>query len=193
MRLGRRCLTTSDLLPSKLVKTRFPLRFASVLMLTKHVLDLKYHKCRNKAIKILNTKIPTDPYKMAVFPVGIPYSLQKPKNPYRRDFSLRVAALVSLMPKFWCCLEVAATELHLCFVIKGNMWWKRTFLPMATIVVLHHKHMKLFKQFTPHVIAWSVRKGFNLSIRRTKEQKTRLQCLPSAMPKPVMPSGNQEL
>ena len=31
---------------------------------------------------------------------------------------------------------------------------------------------------------WSVRKGFNQSIRRTKEQKTRLQCLASAMPKP---------
>ena len=26
-------------------------------------------------------------------PVGIPYSLQKPKNPYRGDFSLRVATL----------------------------------------------------------------------------------------------------
>jgi len=101
--------------------------------------------------------------------------------------------LVSMIPNFWCCLEVAATELHVCFVIKGNMWWKRTFLPMASIVVLHHKHMKLFKPFTPHVIAWSVRKGFNLSIRRTKEQKTRLQRLPSAMPKPVMPSGHQEL
>ena len=86
---------------------------------------------------------------------------------------------------------VAAAELHLCFVIKGNVWWKRTFIPMVTVVVLHHKHMKLFKPFTqrPHVIAWSVRKGFNQSIRRTKEQKTRLQCLASAMPKPVMPSG----
>jgi len=28
---------------------------------------------------------------------------------------------------------------------------------MATILALHHKHMKLVK---PHVIAWSVRKGF---------------------------------
>jgi len=88
--------------------------------------------------------------------------------------------------QFWCCLEVTATELHLCFVIKGNMWWKRTFLPMATIVVLHHKHMKLFKPFTPHAIAWSVRKGFHQSICRTKEQKTRLQCLASAMQKPVL-------
>ena len=88
--------------------------------------------------------------------------------------------------QFWCCFEVAATELHLCFVIKGNVWWKRAFLPMATIVVLHHKHMKLFKPFTPHVIAWSVRKGFHQSIRRTKEQKARLQCLASAMPKPVL-------
>jgi len=33
-----------------------------------------------------------------------------------------------------------AAELHLCFVTKGNVWWKRTFLPMVTIVVLHHKY-----------------------------------------------------
>jgi len=30
---------------------------------------------------------------MAISPVGIPYSLQKPKNPYCRDVSLRVATL----------------------------------------------------------------------------------------------------
>jgi len=30
----------------------------------------------------------------------------------------------------------------------------------STILALHHKHMKLVKPFTPHVIAWSVRKGF---------------------------------
>ena len=64
------------------------------------------------------------------------------------------------------------------------MWWKRTFLPMVTIAVLRH-----MKPFNPYVIAWSVRKGFDLSIRRTKEQETRLQCLARAMPKPVMPSG----
>jgi len=96
-------------------------------------------------------------------------------------------------PNFWYSLEVAATELQLCFVIKGNVWWKGTFLAIATIVVLHHKHMKLFKPFTPHVIAWSVRKSFYQSIRRTKEQKTRLQRLVSTMSKPVMPSGLQEL
>jgi len=32
---------------------------------------VKYHTGRNKAIKILNTKIPTDSYKTAIFPVGI--------------------------------------------------------------------------------------------------------------------------
>jgi len=70
---------------------------------------------------------------------------------------------------------------------KGNVWWKRTFLPMATIIVLHYKDMKLFKPFTPDVIVWTVRKGFNQSIPRTKEeQKTRLQCLAGAMPKPVL-------
>jgi len=100
-----------------------------------------------------------------------------------------VPTLVSMIPNFWCSLEVAATELQLCFVIKRNVWWKRTFLPTVTIVVLHHKHMKLFKPFTSHVIACSVRKCFNQSIRRTKEQKTRLQCLAWAMPKSVMLSG----
>jgi len=93
-----------------------------------------------------------------------------------------VAKMVSMIPNFWCSLEVAAAELHFCFVIKGNVWWKSTFLPMVTIVTVS-------KPFTPHVIGWSVRKGFNQSIRRTKEQKTRLQCLAGAMPKPVMPSG----
>jgi len=38
---------------------------------------------------------------------------------------------------FLCCLEVAAAELQLCFVTKGNLWWKRTFPPMATILALH--------------------------------------------------------
>ena len=37
-----------------------------------------------------------------------------------------------------CSLEVVATELQLCFVVKRNVWWKRTFLPTVTAVVLHH-------------------------------------------------------
>jgi len=105
------------------------------------------------------------------------------------DVMSEVATLVSMIPNFWCSLEVAADQLHLCFVIKGNLWWKRTFLPIVTIVALHHKHLKLFNPFIPHVIAWSLRKGFNQSIRRTKEQKTTLQYLDWAMPKHVMPSG----
>ena len=32
-----------------------------------------------------------------------------------------VATLVSMIPNFWCSLEVAAAELHLCFVIKANV------------------------------------------------------------------------
>ena len=60
---------------------------------------------------------------------------------------------------------------------------------MVTILALHYKNMKPVKQFTPHVIAWSVRKVFDQSICRTKEQKTRLQCLACAMPKSVMPSA----
>ena len=69
-----------------------------------------------------------------------------------------MATLASMTPNFWCSLEVAAAELHLCFVIKGNVRWKRTVLPVVTIFVLHKKYMKLFKLFTPHVIAWSARK-----------------------------------
>jgi len=34
----------------------------------------------------------------------------------------------------WYSLEVAAIELHLCFVIKGNVWWKLIFLAMVIIV-----------------------------------------------------------
>jgi len=98
-----------------------------------------------------------------------------------------------MIPNFWCSLEDAAVELHLCFIIKGNILWKRTFLPMVTIIVLHYKHMKLFKPFTPYVIVWFIRKGLNQSSRRANEQKLKLQCLASAMPKPVMPSGHQEL
>jgi len=49
-----------------------------------------------------------------------------------------VATLVSMIPNCWCSLEVATTELHLCFVLKGNVLWKRTFIPMVSIVVLHH-------------------------------------------------------
>jgi len=64
---------------------------------------------------------------------------------------------------------------------------------MAIIVVLHQKHlkhMKLVKPFTHHIIAWCVRKGFNQSICRTKEQKTKSQCLASAMSKSMMPSAS---
>jgi len=60
---------------------------------------------------------------------------------------------------------------------------------MSTIVVLHHKHTKLAKSFMPHATVCSVRKGFNQSICRTEEQKTRLHRLASAIPKFVMPSG----
>ena len=60
------------------------------------------------------------------------------------------------------------------------------FLPMATILTLHHKHMELVKPFTPHVIASE--KFVDPAICGRKEQKARLQCLAWAMPKSVMPS-----
>jgi len=66
---------------------------------------------------------------------------------------------------------------------------------MANIVALHHKHMKHMKPakpFTPHVIACSARNGFNQLICRIEEQKTSLQCLASAMPKFIMPSGGKK-
>jgi len=86
----------------------------------------------------------------------------KCKNTRSSGKTLGVAPywLVLMIPNFWWSLEVAAAELHLCFVIKSNVWWKRAFLPMVTIVVLLHKHMKLFKPFTQHVITWSLGKGF---------------------------------
>jgi len=51
-----------------------------------------------------------------------------------------------MVPNFRCSREVAAAELHLCFVIKFNV--KRNLLPMVTVVVLHYKHKKVFKPFT---------------------------------------------
>ena len=65
-----------------------------------------------------------------------------------------VATLVSMIPNFWCSLEVAAAELHLCFVIK------------VTFVETHfssdgYGYYRCVKPFTPHITAWSVKKGFN--------------------------------
>jgi len=60
---------------------------------------------------------------------------------------------------------------------------------MATIVVLHYKHMKLTKPFAPHAMRVPSERVLNQSICRTKEQETRLQCLASAMPKFAMASG----
>jgi len=55
-------------------------------------------------------------------------------------------------------------------------------------ITCHHKHMKLVKPFTQHVIACSVRKVFfDQSICRTLEQKASLQCLANAMPTSVLP------
>jgi len=83
-----------------------------------------------------------------------------------------VATLASMIPNFWCSREVAVTELHLCFVVKGNVWWKRTFLPIVTIVVLHHVCMKLFNPFTPLV---SVATGFSVKITRCTKKFTRYE------------------
>jgi len=117
------------------------------------------------------------------------------KTSYIRNLSANITSDVMLKYQKWqhwyqwySTSGVVSKQPHLCFVRKGNVRWKRIFLPMVTIVVLHHKHMKLLKPFTPHVIAWAIR-GFDQSIRRTKEQKTRLQCLAWTMPKSVMPSG----
>jgi len=59
---------------------------------------------------------------------------------------------------------------------------------MATILVLHHQHMKLVKPFRPMLLRAPSEKVFDQSICRTKEQKARLQCLASAMLKSVTPS-----
>jgi len=57
--------------------------------------------------------------------------------------------------------------------------------------VLFHKHSvaTLSQAIYTTCYACSVRKGFNQSICRTKEQKMRLQCLASAMLKFAMISG----
>ena len=52
------------------------------------------------------------------------------------------------------------------------------------IVVLRAYPVRIIIQSTQHH-----RRGCNKSIRRTKEQQTRLQCLAWAMPKSAMPSG----
>jgi len=63
-------------------------RFASALatndkLLTKHVREVSQRlKQSDKNSEHKN------PYKMAIFPVGIPYSLQKPKNSYCRDIAI---------------------------------------------------------------------------------------------------------
>jgi len=57
-------------------KTHFPVRFASALglnnnkLLTKHVRQVSQRW--KQSDKILHTKIPTNPFKKAIFPVGIP-------------------------------------------------------------------------------------------------------------------------
>ena len=53
-----------------------------------------------------------------------------------------------MFPNFWCSLEVAAAEPNLCFVIKGNMYWKRTFLPMVTIVVTSQTYEAVLAIYT---------------------------------------------
>jgi len=53
--------------------------------------------------------------------------------------------------------------------------------------------MKIAKPFTPHALACSVSKVFFIqSICRTKEQKTRLQCLATAMSQFAMPAGDEK-
>ena len=39
----------------------------------------------------------------------------------------QVATLVSMIPNLWCSLEVAAAELRVCLVIKGDVWWNALF------------------------------------------------------------------
>jgi len=78
---------------------------------------------------------------------------------YSKASSAVVAVYYQRFLNFLCRLEVAQPNCDLCFVIKGNIWWKRTLLPMAIILALHHKYMKLVKPFTSYVTARSVRKG----------------------------------
>ena len=104
-----------------MAKTHFSVRFASVLVINCWPnTSVKCHKGRNKAIKLLNTKIPTNPHKIALFHVGITYSLKKTKNPYCRDFSRRVATLL------WIARLLA--RLQLSDLARNNADWCVTLL-----------------------------------------------------------------
>jgi len=61
---------------------------------------VKYHKGRDKATKITNTKIPTDPYKTAIFPVGIPFwiGLLRPKLFCQRKLPIGFHTIGDVMP-----------------------------------------------------------------------------------------------
>jgi len=78
---------------------------------------------------------------------------------------------LSAIPNFWCSREVAAAQLHLCFVIKGNVWWKRTFfrwfLSLCYIINIwshsSHLHHMLLRGLSENVlisrfVGWKNRK-----------------------------------
>jgi len=89
---------------------------------------------------------------------------------------LKVAKLVLLWLLFGindfvtsCASGGSRSRTAACFIIKGNVWWMRTFLPMATILALHHKHMKLVKRLH-HMLLRVPSKMFLIS--RFVEQKS---------------------
>ena len=116
------------------------------------------------------------------------FELKQCQAPFSRRFS-GLLPKFSIYQNFWGCPCTFCTPASY-ITVKGNVSWKRTFLPVVAIVVLYHKHIKPSKPFTPHVIAWYVRKGFKQSIRKTKDQQDcTLQCLAWELPKSVMLSG----
>jgi len=62
---------------------------------------------------------------------------------------------------------------------------------MATILGLHHKHVKLVKPLHHLFLRVPSENIYDLPICRTQEQKAKLQCLASVMPKSEMPSGDK--
>ena len=71
---------------------------------------------------------------------------------------------------------------------KGNVWWKRTFLPIRWLLSLCY--IINTWSYSSHLHHMSLRgPSEKVLISRFVEQRTRLQCLSRTMPKPVMSSG----
>jgi len=96
-----------------------------------------------------------------------------------------VSTLLSMIPNFWYILEVAAAELDIGFVTKvmygGNALFFRWLLSLCYII-----NVWSYSSHLHHVLLRGPSEKVLISrFVRTKEQKSRLQCLACAMQKPA--------